>query len=377
MKILHVTKKYPDALGGDAVVVKNLQKHQEAAGHQVAILTSNCPNIQTSTHIYAFGLSDSAQALDHITPRRLVSLIGLFFKAFWVLFRERPDVIHSHSIDMAFMVSFAARFFWIPMVHTFHIVTFYDKHQSIVRRKSEILLAKASGLRMITAPNAHDVAALYDAGLHQSAVLPNGVDLAFWHPKHKDHRPPGAAYTAKQPFTFVSVGRLENQKGYDVLIRAVAQLAQNPRHPFRMVIIGEGTQKERLQRMIEKYHLQKVISLVGRRSPHQVRKVIAEADASIFSSLYETTPITLLESWAMEMPVIATSVGILRGMDPGVGFVYLVQPKDAYSLMQAMQDCMSDADTRAFVAEAGHQEVKKYAWSDIAETAETFYGSVI
>lgn len=373
MKILHVTKKYPDALGGDAVVVANLQKHQEAAGYQVAILTSNCPEIRRGRHIYRFGLSDTPEALDHITLRRLLSLVGLFFKAFVVLFRERPDVIHTHSVDMAFFVSFAARFFWIPIVHTFHIVTFYDQDQPLLRRKSELWLAKAAGLRIITAPNAHDVAALYDAGLRQTVVLPNGVDLEFWQPPIQRQQ----SHNRNQPFTFISVGRLETQKGYDYLIKAISLIVAQSNQPFRILLVGEGSQKEPLQHMVAAHNLQDVVEFAGRKPPPEVRELLGQADAAIFPSLYETTPITLLEAWAMGLPVVMTPVGILRSLTPDSDHVYMAQTKDPQSLSMAMLRCMTDEDMRKRIAAAGHTEVQKYQWSNIAETTATLYGSVL
>ncbi len=368
MKILHVTKKYPNALGGDAVVVQNLQKHQEADGHQVSILTSNCKSIKTGEHIYKVGLPDTPQALDHITPRRIISLIVLFFASFYVLYKERPDVIHSHSIDMAFVVSFAARLFWTPIIHTFHIVTFYDQNQSFLRRRSEVLLAKASGLRLITAPNAHDVDVLHSVGLLQAAVLPNGVDMDFWQPEAESNQ--------GGDFTFVSVGRLEKQKGYDVLIRASAELAQQREPDFRILIAGDGTQRAYLQQLINEYNLQNAIKLVGSQSASQVRRLLSEADAAIFSSHYETTPITLLEAWAMRLPVVTTSVGILRDVTKATQFVYLADANDVTSLATAMRQCMGNATERKKVAVAGHKEAQKYAWPGISETAETFYASV-
>ncbi|HVQ44325.1 MAG TPA: glycosyltransferase family 4 protein [Candidatus Saccharimonadia bacterium] len=180
MNILHVCKKYPDALGGDAVVVSNLRRQQQAAGHDVAVVTSNCNEILKGRHIYKIGMKDTPASLDSITPKRLVSLVILSLGMFGILRRERPDVIHTHSIDMAFFVSFAARLYGIPMVHTFHIVTFYDATQSALRRKSELWLARAAHLRSATAPNSYDVAKLQAAGLVQTVLLPNGVDLAFW-----------------------------------------------------------------------------------------------------------------------------------------------------------------------------------------------------
>ena len=82
---MHVTKKYPDALGGDAVVVFNLEKQQKKAGHKVVILTSNCDEIKESNNIHKFGLRDKSAALDKITLKRLSSLIMLCFTSFRVL----------------------------------------------------------------------------------------------------------------------------------------------------------------------------------------------------------------------------------------------------------------------------------------------------
>lgn len=373
MKILHVTKKYPDALGGDAIVVSNLQRHQEATGHQVAILTTNCKEIKNGRHIYKFGLLDRPAALDKITLKRLISLLALLWEAFAVLSRERPDVIHTHSVDMAFFVSFAARFYRIPIVHTFHIVTFYDKNQSMLRRQTELWLAKGAGLRAITAPNAHDVAALRRAGLRQAVLLPNGVDLEFWRPDP----PVDTKKAGNGAFTFLSVGRLEPQKGYEYLIKAVALLANTSTKPFRVIIAGEGAQKKQLLRLCRLHDVQRIVEFTGRKMPKEIRSLLSQADAAIFASLYETTPITLLEAWAVGVPVIMTPVGILHGAAPDTRQVYLVQREDEQSLQSAMQLCMTNEASRAEIAATGHTEVQKYTWPSIAQRAETLYGSVV
>src|ERR1700722_17611620 len=135
MKILHITKKYKNAFGGDAVVVGNLERQQLAQGHEIVVLTSNCDEIIEDERHYKFGLLDTPAALDNISLRRLASLCALFIKTFDVIRKERPDVVHTHSIDMAFIASFATRWFKVPIVHTFHILTFTDPHHGALRRK--------------------------------------------------------------------------------------------------------------------------------------------------------------------------------------------------------------------------------------------------
>jgi glycogen synthase len=67
MRILHITKKYPNALGGDANVVRSLELHQKRSGHEVAILTTNSVEIQQNENVIRFGLPDTATNLDIIT----------------------------------------------------------------------------------------------------------------------------------------------------------------------------------------------------------------------------------------------------------------------------------------------------------------------
>lgn len=346
-------------------MVANLQKQQQADQHEVVIVTSNCDEIAAGRHIYKVGLKDTPAGLDTITPRRIISLLALFFCMFVILRRERPDVIHVHSVDMAFSVSFAARWYGIPIVHTFHIVTFYGDDQSALRRKSELWLAKKAHLRAVTAPNSYDVNKLRRVGLRQTTLLPNGVDLAAWDT---------SGYTEKnREFTFLAFGRLERQKGYEYLLRAAAMLAQTQPTTFRVIVAGEGSLKVSLEELARKLDVGDTVEFVGRKTQEEIRMLLSRTHAVVFPSLYETTPLTLLEAWAAEVPVIATSVGILREAAANFGAASIVPPKDEHKLMFAMRGCMENEMLRSQLARQGLSEAKKYTWPIIAQIAEKIY----
>lgn len=367
MRIMHVCKKFPNALGGDAVVVAHLREQQKMLGHSVSVVTSNCDEIASQPHIYKVGLRDTATGLDYITPRRIMSLLLLGIRMFWIVRCERPDVIHTHSVDMAFFASAAARWYGVSMVHTFHIVTFYDTAQAALRRKSELWLAKKSRLRATTAPNAYDVGRLQSVGLAHASLLPNGVDTEFW----------GVPKRADKVFTFVAIGRLEVQKGYEYLIRAAALLLHNATVQFRVVIMGDGSQRKALQTLIDSLHVEAVVMLVGRKSPREVREWYAQADVAVFPSLYETTPITVLEAWAARVAVIATRVGILRDVPADFAAACIVPTKDPQALCDAMQRSMTDAPYRNAIAVRGQEEANRYTWPTIAQAAEALYKGAV
>ncbi|HET9411573.1 MAG TPA: glycosyltransferase family 4 protein [Candidatus Saccharimonadales bacterium] len=369
MKILHVTKKYPRALGGDAIVVHNLHRQQEAAGHQVAIVTSNCQEIIQAPNIYKFGLRDSSSRLDAITPKRILSLLGLLFSMFAIIRKERPQVIHTHSVDMAFFASFAARFYKVPIVHTFHIVTFYDTNQSKLRRMTELWLAKQTRPARVTAPNNYDVSKLKHGGLEQTLLLPNGIDDIFWRAEPIPRQ--------DQSFHFVSVGRLEQQKGLNYLICAAATLRDRGVAPFRITIVGKGSRLASLQRLVKDLGVSDFVQFVGNRTPEETRHILATADAAVFASLYETTPLTLLEAWSMGVPVISTPVGIVRDAPEDFKAVHIVPLKNESALADAMAELMTNHALRRLIADSGKQQVAQYAWPHIALQADKVYRSVV
>src|SRR3989337_1473825 len=118
MKILHVTKKYPDIRGGDSTVVAGLEKYQKKMGHKVYILTSNCSEIRQSLTVTKYALKIDSLNLDRINLNRIISLFILFFYSFFYLKKIKPDIVHSHSPDLGFILSFPCKVYKIPIINT-------------------------------------------------------------------------------------------------------------------------------------------------------------------------------------------------------------------------------------------------------------------
>lgn len=369
MHILHVTKKYPNAIGGDAVVVSNLVRLQISSGHDVAILTSNCHDILEEDRIYKFGLKDTGDGLDHISFRRLISLVILLVKSFSVIGRERPDVIHAHSVDLTFFVSLAAHFYHVPIVHTFHIVSFNDPQQSAVRRKTELQLLRGSRVRAVTAPNDYEVESLRRAGVKNVYLVLNGIDLRHWKCVRRSPREGGL-------FRFIAVGRLEKQKGFEYLIEAVEHLVHRTDLPFHVLIVGHGSEHARLSSLIHELHVTPWICLSGAQSSDVVKQLYTHSDALVISSLWETTPLTLLEAWALGLPVVSTPVGILR-YERADRVAGMIECKSAESLSNKMNLILTNPGLSSILRENGSAEVKNYQWSSIAHVVQHVYSEVL
>jgi glycosyltransferase involved in cell wall biosynthesis len=342
MKILHVTKKYKNALGGDAVFVSNLESQQLAGGHEVIVLTSNCDEIIDDERLYKFGLAATSAALDEISLRRVASLGALLFKTFGVLRKERPDVLHTHSIDMAFIASFAARWFKVPVVHTFHILTFPDPNQDTLRRKSELFFTKGAQPRVITSPNPIDVNHLKRVGVKGARHMRHGIDHAFWKKEVQSH----------DVFTFITAGRLERQKGIEYLIRATAELKKTG-EPFKVVIVGEGSLEEELKAL--------------------AKDLYALSDSIVIPSLWEAAPTAAFEAWAMELPLVITKVGMFADEVDDSAYARFVDAGDSNGLAEAMGEVLTDSKKRDEMVTAGHEAVQDYSWEAVANNANDLY----
>jgi len=115
---------------------------------------------------------------------------------------------------------------------------------------------------------------------------------------------------AQNPFedgyeNFVAVGRLSYQKGFDLLIEVFADVVKENKN-YRLYILGEGEDRQKLEELITKYDLEKNVFLEGFQSnPH---KYIKYAKAFILSSRWEGLPNVVLESLYIGTPVVMTRV---------------------------------------------------------------------
>ena len=120
-------------------------------------------------------------------------------------------------------------------------------------------------------------------------------------------------------FTILAVGRLDPIKGFDRLIEEVSKLDFD----FRLNIIGEGSQKIKLEKLIEDNNLKNKVSLLGFQN--NIPEYLASSHLQVISSLTEGLPLTLLEGIMNSSVIISTPVGgIVEVLDKD----YLVKIED-------------------------------------------------
>jgi glycosyltransferase involved in cell wall biosynthesis len=365
MKILHLTKKYLSIVGGDAFVVYNLKRQQVKLGHEVHVVTSNCDEID-GREVLKFGISEHPFNLDRITPRRIVSLVLLSFWGLKNLRKLSPDIIHSHSADLGFFISNAARIYGVPVINTCHGISFNDKQYSFLKRFAEKFFLKYAGFKKIITVDMKGLHALNAAKIKNAVYVPNGIYLSrFQNRKKKEN--------SKTKFLFV--GRLEQQKGVMYLIKA-ADLLKN-KNDFEIIIVGEGSEADNLMKTTRELGLIDLVSFKGKVGEQKLIEYYLGCDAFVLPSLWEGMPLTLLEAAAAEMPIIVSNVGGIASLFTHRESALIIKPEDVEALASTMLKLMEDKELREKLGSNARRLVEKFSWESTAKALDEIYIDVL
>lgn len=139
----------------------------------------------------------------------------------------------------------------------------------------------------------------FDIPCERVATIYNAVDLEAVRRQAAMPLAPGDA--AEEPY-IIAMGRLEHQKGHDVLLEAYAQ--SEARHTLRLVIVGEGSERERLRRQAERAGIADRVRFEGfRQNPWSHA---AGAEMFVLASRWEGFGNVTVEAMACGVPVIVT-----------------------------------------------------------------------
>jgi len=290
-----------------------------------------------------------AWALSRGTPKLLALYTSYFLEAVIAGHHfERRQVRDIHTHFSSTVVLILARIFRVRYSLTVHgsgefvdVVGFH-------------LAEKVAGATFVATVAQHGMSLVLEASdpahWHKVVVLPLGVDVDAFQPSGSS-RPQCA-----QPFRLVSVGRLSAPKGYPVLIEAVALLRARGRN-VSLTLVGDGTERTVLERLISAQDLTGCVSLVGACNHDRVADYYGASDAFVLSSFLEGLPVVLMEAMAMELPCVATWItGVPEIIENGVEGL-LVPPASASAIADAVERLMDDPDGARRLGTAARRKV--------------------
>lgn len=133
---------------------------------------------------------------------------------------------------------------------------------------------------------------------------------------------------------FLFAGRLSEEKGLDILLRACEQGS------FNLKILGDGPLRAKVEAYASRYP---TIEYLGKRPQEEVTGFMQKAEALIFPSIwYEGMPMVILEAFSCGTPVIASRLGNPQSMiEEGKNGLFF-EPKDAEGLVEIVRKVNTD-----------------------------------
>lgn len=227
--------------------------------------------------------------------------VRLIAKAFSYCKRNRIQVVNTHLERPNKWFGLGARMAGAKVVSTVHSINIYDTFPSYKILTYKYLYNIVPNRIIAVSSAVRDY--LIDFGVHRELlnVIENGVDFVGISNEYSH-----AVNEAELALVFL--GRLEPQKGLDVLLDALAILDQVD-HGWSLDLIGDGSSRSDLEKKSKELRLSRRIRFHGiRKNP-----LALLADKSLFCmpSRREGFPISLLEALSVGLPAVVSNVGIL------------------------------------------------------------------
>ncbi len=215
------------------------------------------------------------------------------------------------------------------------------------------------------------------AGVKESKLqlLENGIDTVEYTRKQTVAEAKAALNLPAGRLHIGAVGRLEPEKAFDLLIRAVHQL-NAAGVDVGLTVVGEGHDRPRLEAVVAELGLADRVSLPGWQS--DVRRWFEAMDVFALSSRREGLPNVLLEAMALGVPCVSTNIaGIPRLIAHGVSG-RLVPPDDLPALVAAISDVLTSDATRERFRVAGRATIEtRYSFAARMKALATEYDALL
>ncbi len=237
----------------------------------------------------------------------------------------KVDIIHAHvGFPAGHLAKMLSEAFNIPYIITEQMSPFPHEYYVSGRQNQLLLEAYHHSDRNISISKAQ-AAEMSKLGIRNIVKIPNLVDESFFQP--------ATSTKSDKEFTFFSLGRLEPQKGMDILLNSFALLQVNA----QLRIGGDGSRMDEYRTLAITLGISHKVQFLGELDKEQVLVEFQNCDAFVLASRHESMGVVFAEAMAIGKPVIGTICG---GPEEFINKTngYLVAPEDVKGLTNAMAD---------------------------------------
>jgi glycosyltransferase involved in cell wall biosynthesis len=182
----------------------------------------------------------------------------------------------------------------------------------------------------------------------------------------------------RSDLTFLSVSRLERNKGYHILAEALAKVRRRLPPCWRWLLVGEGKERAALEAQVHALGLAEHVTFAGKLTDAELHSLYEEIDLVVHPTLYEGSSLVTLEALIHRKPVVASAVGGIpdKVFDGRNG--YLVQPGDVDDLAEKLLLVLDQRDRWPTWGEESVRIVKStFDWHVVAQQTKALYEELV
>lgn len=364
-RILIWSDAFPPQVNGVAAFVVRLAVSLRDRGCRVGILTSEDETGQAATlpgvTVWRLPLcrTISEARLDRVS--RMLEEVTRLERTF------APDLIHIHSISPSV-------WFHLQTASATPVPTLYTLHRMLPTGVGgpETVIGRA--LRAADWVTVNSDAVLRDARraapeiAGRSSVIPLGIPAAAHPPTPLPWNPP----------RLLCVGRVVDDKGFDLAIRAMLRVRPHFPHA-RLLIAGEGAARPDLERLVRDLRLEPAVEFLGQIPPAEVRALMAASTMLVMPSRCEEAfGLVVLEAADLARPVVATRVGGVPEVVEHGQTGLLVDREDPDALARAMLSVLQDRHSATVMGQNARRRVEQsFRWQRCASDYLALYARLL
>jgi glycosyltransferase involved in cell wall biosynthesis len=352
MRILHIGKYYAPQRGGIERHTQDLAEHFVADGHTVGVLVHQPPG-RWRTQRQSLNGVEITRAGCPAAP--LYAPLSPTFPLHLSRMMEdvAPDVLHLHMPNPScFAALFSRRARRIPWIVHWHAdispeMPDWRVHAAYrVYRPFEQAVLRHAHAVIATSREYLEASAALAPWRGKARVVPLGIDGVS---RSLAEAP---SWPNDSSLRLLAVGRLSHYKGFDILLKAIAQTAE-----VSLLLIGNGEEAQRLRELAAQLGIVDRVSFVSHLDDNALSATYDAADLFVLPSLdrSEAFGIVLLEAMRAGLPVIASAIqgsGVLHVVEHEKTGL-LIPPGDADLLAEAIRQLSADPERRRQLGAAG------------------------
>jgi len=197
-------------------------------------------------------------------------------------------------------------------------------------------------------------------------VIPNGIDTNQFQPRLETS-------SRDNNFKILCVSRITERKGIKYLIKATRYLPEKA----ILEIIGEGNEKEKLDKLADDLKLEDRINFLGLDNHDDLPEIYSQADIFVLPSLNEGMSNTILEALASGLPIIATDTGGTKELltDGKNGFI--IKMKDSQDISEKIKRLIINKDLLVTMGRVSRKVAENFSWQKVADRYLELYKIIV